>query len=204
MNFSPVQTFIAKRATIILSDKLKTKVSIERVKIGILNSVTLEGLYVEGRDKDTLLYTGELSARITDWFIFSDKPVIKYVGLKNTYANLYRPRTSDQWNFQFIIDAFDSGKKSTKPKKQSDFDIGLEKVELENVRFKMDDGWVGSDMDFEVGSFLIDARKLDFKKKIIDLNKIAAVRTAVMIRDYAGGRPPRPKKKKEIDNTPFN
>jgi hypothetical protein len=204
VNFSPVQTFIAKRATIILSDKLKTKVSIDKVKIGILNSVTLEGLYVEGRDKDTLLYTGELSARITDWFIFSDKPVIKYVGLKNTYANLYRTSTSDQWNFQFIIDAFDSGKKSTSPKKKSDFDIGLEKVELENVRFHMDDAWIGADKDFEVGSFVIDANKVDFKNKILDIDKIVAKRTAVMIRDYDGGRPPRAKKPSIVDTTPFN
>jgi Uncharacterized protein conserved in bacteria len=206
VNFSPVQTFIAKKATQILSDKLKTTVSIDKVQIGFLNHVTLKGLYVEDKNKDTILYAGEASVRITDWFIFVDKPVIKYVGLKNTYAHLYRTATSADWNYQFIVDAFDSG--PSKPKKEKketqDFNIGLEKVELQNVRFHMDDAWVGSDMDFDIGNFVIKSDEIDFKKKVIHLDNIAAEELAMHMRDYDGGRPKKKKKPKGIDNTPFN
>jgi hypothetical protein len=197
------------KATKILEDKLGTKVEIKHVRIDFLNHVLIQGLYVEGKAHDTLAYIGEVRVRITDWFFLKNgTPVLKYAGLKNTYAHLYRTRTSADWNYQFIVDAFDSGPSTKKKKKDSggNFEIDLEKVELENVRFHMDDAWVGSDMDFDVGDALIDAEEINFKKKLIDLNKIRFGKVTIVMRDYEGGRPPRPKKPKSnvIDTTAFN
>lgn len=209
LNFTPVQNFVVSKATKILEDKLGTKVEIKHVRIDFLNHVLIQGLYVEGKAHDTLAYIGEVRVRITDWFFLKNgTPVLKYAGLKNTYAHLYRTRTSADWNYQFIVDAFDSGPSTKKKKKDSggNFEIDLEKVELENVRFHMDDAWVGSDMDFDVGDALIDAEEINFKKKLIDLNKIRFGKVAIVMRDYEGGRPPRPKKPKSniIDTTAFN
>ena len=72
----------------------------------------LKGLYIEDHNKDTLIYAGEADIKITDWFFFKDKPVLKYIGLKNTIVNLNR--TDTVWNYQFLADYF-SG-----PKKKSD------------------------------------------------------------------------------------
>ncbi len=205
VNLTPVQNFLARKATQILADKLKTTVRIKNVRIDFLNHVLIQGLYIEDKSHDTLLYAGEAQVRITDWFIIRKSvPVLHYIGLHDAYAHLYRTARSDEWNYQFVADAFDSGPSTTPKKKKNDFEIDLRKVDLQNVRFHMDDAWVGSDMDFDVGSFLVDAKKVDFKKKIIDFRKIEALRTAVIMRDYDGGRPPRPKKPKVIDNTPFN
>lgn len=208
INFSPIQNYIARKATNILADKLKTTVSIDHIRIDLLNHINIQGLYVADKSNDTLLYAGEASVRITDWFILRNGiPVLTYVGLENTYAHLYRTSQSDEWNYQFIVDAFDSGPKK-KPKKQSsgNFEIDLDKVKLENVRFHMDDAWVGSDMNFDVGSFVINADKVDLKKKIIDVDEIEATQTHIIMRDYEGGRPPRPRKPKSnvIDTTAFN
>lgn len=207
VNFTPVQNFIVRKATQILGNKLQTKVSIQHVRIDFLNHVLLQGVYVEDKSHDTLAYIGEARVRITDWFILKKgTPVLKYAGLKNTYAHLYRKHNSSDWNYQFIIDAFDTGP-STKKKKDtssSNFEIDLEKVALENVRFHMDDAWVGSDMDFDVGNAIIAANEINFNKKLIDLDKIAFEKVAIVFRDYDGGRPPRPKKPKVIDSTAFN
>ncbi len=208
LNFTPVQNFMVGKAAQILSSRLGTKVELKHVRIDFLNHVVIQGLYIEDKSHDTLAYVGEARVRITDWFFLKKGvPVLTYAGLKNTYAHLYRPRTSADWNYQFIIDAFDTGP-STKKKKKSgnDFEIDLEKVELENVRFHMDDAWAGSDMDFDVGDALIDADEINFKKKLIDLNKISFAKVAIVMRDYEGGRPPKPKKPKSniIDTTAFN
>lgn len=208
INFSPVQNFIVRNATNILSKKLNTTVKIDRVRLDLLNHIKLQGIYVEDQNKDTLLYAGEVQGRITDWFIFKDGiPVIKYIGLKDAYANLYRKNDSDKWNYQFIVDAFSTGKKvDTTKKKSNDFNIDLKEVDIERVRFNMNDAWVGSDMGFVVGSFSIDARQVDLTKRVIDINKIAATGTQVSLRDYDGGRPPQPKSTipKPIDTTAFN
>jgi hypothetical protein len=207
VNFTPVQNFIAQKAVGYLSDKLDTKVTLKRVQIGLFNSATLEGLYIEDKHKDTLLYAGELQVKITDWFFLKDKPVVSYVGLRNAYANLYRKRNTDQWNYQFVIDAFASKEtRPSQPKKESKLNLDLRDVVLQNVRFHMTDAWTGSDMIGELGDFEINARQLDFGKKIIDVKAIAGDKVLFGLRDYKGGRPPRPRSNAApvIDTTPFN
>lgn len=165
VNLTPVQTFLAKKATQVLSRKLKTKVSVQHVRVDFLNHLLIEGLYIEDHAHDTLLYAGEARVRITDWFFLKkDKPVITYIGLHDAYGHLYRTATSKEWNYQFVIDAFDKGK-SDKTTKQNEFELDLKHLDLQRVRFHMDDAWVGSDMDFDVGSFQLQGKELDLKKK---------------------------------------
>lgn len=208
INVTSVQNFLVGQVTKTLSQRLKTKVSIDHIRLDLLNHVLIQGVYVETQQQDTLLYAGEIRLRITDWFVFRDGvPVIKYIGLHNTYANLNRPANSADWNYQFIIDAF--GKADTTQKTESsggNFNIDLKEVDLTNIRFNMNDAWVGSDMNFEVGDFKINADKIDLEKRIIKIDEIAAISTKVIMRDYDGGRPPKPKKPKTniIDTTPFN
>ena len=65
---SSVQTYLAQKATKILSEKLNTKVALQKVRIDLLNHVLIEGLYIEDQQKDTLAYIGKAQVRITDWF----------------------------------------------------------------------------------------------------------------------------------------
>jgi len=205
VNLTPVQNLLAQKAVAILSGKLQTKVSLKKVKISFFNEVQLEGLYVEDRQKDTLLYAGRAALRITDWFFLKDKPVLSYLGLNDAYVNLYRTRRSDTWNYQFVIDAFAS-KPSKKEKKGSDLKIDLRKVELNRVKFRMIDAWAGSDMEGAVDHFAIDARVVDFDKKEIDIASIGGNKVMFGLRDYKGGRPPHPKSTTvpAVDTTPFN
>ncbi|XZF16469.1 translocation/assembly module TamB domain-containing protein [Chitinophagaceae bacterium MMS25-I14] len=207
INYTPVQNFLVGKVTDYLSKKLHTKVAIRHIRVDFLNHVLVQGLYVEDHARDTLLYAGEAQARITDWFFLKDQtPVISYIGLKNTYAHLYRTPKSNEWNYQFIIDAFDNGPKKQKQQK-NDLEIDLKKLELENVRFHMDDAWTGDDMDFDIGKLLVDADNIDFKKKIIAVNNIDLSGFAMYMDSYEGGKPLDPNRKKKpyvIDTTVFN
>jgi len=200
-----VQNFLARKATEILADKLKTKVSVQHVRIDFLNHVLVQGLYIEDHEGDTLLYAAEARVRITDWFILKkEKPVIHYVGLHDAYGHLYRTAKSNKWNYQFIIDAFDTGKKDS-TKKQNEFELDLEKVDVTNTRFHMDDAWAGSDFDIDLGKVQISADEIDIKKKRADINSILIENSLVAIRDYEGGRPKKEKKSiPPIDTTAFN
>jgi len=196
---------MAHKAAEILSKKLNTVVRVNRLRYTLLNHITLEGLYVEDQNHDTLVYAGEAQVRITDWFIFRKQvPVLHYIGLHNAYANLYRTDTSSIWNYQFIIDAFSSPKKTGK---KQEIKIDLKKLDLQQVRFHMDDAWVGNDMNFDVGSLLVTADNIDFDKKLVDVSKIATEKLAITLRDYKGGRPADTTHKRKnsiIDTTAFN
>lgn len=204
INLTPVQTYLAKRAAAMLSNKLKTKVTVEHLRIDFLNHVLLQGLYIEDQAHDTLLYAGEAQVRITDWFIFRDKPVLRYLGLQNAFAHLHRPANTKAWNYDFIGDAFSTPASKKDTIKSKPFEFNLEKVVLENDRFHMDDEWRGEDLDFDVGDLTVDAEKLDVSKKMLDISTLEGKNTTISINDYTGGRPDSLKPPPTVDLTPFN
>jgi hypothetical protein len=206
INYSPFQTYLAGKAADMLSKQLKTKVAVGHVRIGLLNSVEIQEVYLQDQTGDTLVYAGGIEARITDWFIFKNKPVLHYLGVRNTYVHLHR-RHSAVWNYAFIEDAFSSpsqSPKDTTPGKP--FELDLDKIQLKDVRVYMDDGWVGEDLRLIIGYMLADANNVDLVEELINLNKIELRESGVTVREYDGLRPPhlKPKHSNAFDSTPFN
>ena len=78
VNLTPVQNFLARKASTMLSEKLKTKVSVAHVRIDFLDHILLQGLYIEDQAHDTLLYAGTAQVRINDWFVFRDKTILHF------------------------------------------------------------------------------------------------------------------------------
>jgi autotransporter translocation and assembly factor TamB len=64
------QNWIGQQVTKKLSKSLNTKVTVKQVSFSLLNNMHLEGLMVEDRLGDTILYAGDAKVRITDWFVF--------------------------------------------------------------------------------------------------------------------------------------
>ncbi len=206
VNTTPVQNFIAQKSAAWLSKKLKTKVTIQHIRVDFLNHLALQGLYIEDKAHDTLLYAGEAKVRITDWFIFKDKPVLSYLSLRNTYIHQYRTRLSDEWNSDFIANAFSSPDKAA-PKNDTGgkpFNLGLDRVELENVRVHLDDSWGGEDLNLDIGQLSLKAKNIDIRNKLIEIGEISIKNLLVDEKEYKGGKPPRDHSKDTIDTTPFN
>ena len=60
-----VQNYVVDKATRFVSEKLDTRVEIDRVRLGFLGSVLVDGLYIEDYQQDTLLYAGRVKVHIT-------------------------------------------------------------------------------------------------------------------------------------------
>ncbi len=206
VNLTPVQNYLVGKASGILTQKLKTKVKVDHVRIDFLNHLLIQGIYVEDKAQDTLLYLGEAQIRITDWFIFKDKPTLHYLGLQNAYIHLYRKGWVNVWNYDFIADAFASNSPADTAQSGNQFELDLEKVYLEHVRFHMDDIWGGIDQHYEAGKLTLNAKDIDFKKKLITLNDIYVTESLVDLNLYHASHPPRPKSAipDTFDTTPFN
>src|ERR1700742_4796025 len=59
-----VQNIIRGKAEIYLSRKLKTRVRIGDLEVGLFHSVTLKNVYLEDRQRDTLLSAGLIDVRV--------------------------------------------------------------------------------------------------------------------------------------------
>lgn len=202
VNIPAVQNWLVGEATRRLSEQLQTRVEIRAVSLRLFNRALLEGAYVEDRHKDTLLYAGALEVRITDWFFFQDKPVLKFIGLENAEVNLVRPRNDSLWNYQFIVDAFssapDTSRKTTPSKGVS---LDLRKIDLRNIRINKIDRWVGEDMRASAKRVYLDAKNLDLQKHNVDIQELLLDQPSFIISSYSSS--PLRKRKPKTDNTPI-
>ncbi len=182
---SPVQNFLAGKATAYLSKELKTEVSLKKIGFSLLDKVDLNGLLIRDQQKDTLLYAGSLKIRITDWFIFKKNIELKYIGLED--AVIRQQRTDSIWNYQFLVDYF--SKPTTTKKEPAKITLDLKKVDLKNVLFVKEDNWVGQKLVAQVGSLLLDADKIDLDKPSFEINTIDLDKPKIILENFTGNRP---------------
>jgi hypothetical protein len=180
-----VQNYLVKQATGVLSNQLKTKVEIKHVNFSLFNKMLIEGILIQDKQKDTLLYAGTAKVNITDWFFIKDKATLHYLALQNTVLNLNR--TDSVWNYQFLIDFFSSPSKTTAKNKQG-LVFDFKKVELENIRFNNIDKWVGQDMVLAITKGTVEADSFDIDKKLFVLNNIALMQPYFAQSNYTGNR----------------
>ena len=110
LHLDPVQNWLVGKLSSRLSKELKTTVTVRHVDFSLFSKMLVEGVLVKDRKKDTLLYAGTLKVNISDWFFLKDKPVLKYIGLKDAVINMNR--SDSVWNYQFLVDYFSSPKSS--------------------------------------------------------------------------------------------
>lgn len=146
--------------------------------------MNLEGVLVEDRKKDTLLYAGLMQLRITDWFFLKEKADIEYIGLKD--AIVHFNRTDSVWNYAFLEAYFSSPGGG---KKKAGIEFNLKKVILENVSFVKKDAWIGADLYASVKGLNLDANDITISRKTINANNLILVDPLYHQYDYKGNRP---------------
>lgn len=185
LQITAVQNWLVSKAATTLSRNLKTKVSIKHINIGFFNKLSFEGLVVEDRKHDTLVYAGAAKVNITDWFFFKDNATLKYFSLTDAVVNINR--TDSVWNYQFLVDYFSSPKKTKSNKGGIEFDLQV--LHFENVIFNKQDKWVGQDMKVGLGKLDLKADMINFGKKEISIAELVLDRPVFIQSVYKGNKP---------------
>ena len=145
----------------------------------------LEGVLIEDRSRDTLLYARDVQVRITDWFFIRKQAVLKYIRMEDAIVKFQR--THSTWRQQFIFSYFTSPSSGKKKKAGINFDLKI--VELKNVAFIKKDAWLGEDMVIKVGQLNMDAKMVDISEKIFDINNLSLVNPVFSIYHYKKLKP---------------
>jgi hypothetical protein len=212
------QNVLVKKATTYLSDKLHTKVEIDHVSFSFFNNFNLQGVYIEDDKKDTLAYIGNLQLKTSELlsnYWNNENAVIHYATIENAKVFLNRSKDSI-WNYDFIALALNGSSQndSTKveeiqPRKEkvttSNPTIDIKNIAFNNVKFYMDDAWVGENMRFAFAELNIEVDELNIDQKKLKIDEIIFHEANIDVKEYVGNRP---KRKKIIDSTdwgtPFN
>ena len=184
-----VQTWLVGKVAAKFSEKLQTRVTIRKVDFRFFNQLILEGVLIEDRKKDTLLYAGSVKGDVTDWFIFKDKISIKNAILNNTIVNMNR--VDSVWNYQFIMDFFASPKKNSVNKKSIDIDV--KEAHLTNMRFNKIDKWIGQNVTAAFKRLDVTVDSVNFNTGNYAINELVLEQPVFSQSDYTGRKPPQDK-----------
>lgn len=173
-----VQTKLASVATNFVSKKTNTVLKVDKVAINFIDNVSLKGIYAEDRNKDTLLYAGNINVDIGIFNLLRKKVAIENVNIDNLVAHIYQKEDST-FNFQFLIDAFAgadttvSTPKDTSTQTGTPFEIVVGQVAIQNadLSFDMLNGKNAAKFD----QLLVKSNHLDLENLIFDLNEIKIV-----------------------------
>ncbi|WP_290835198.1 translocation/assembly module TamB [Flavobacterium sp.] len=161
-----VQNFAKDKAVTYLEGKIKTKVAIDRIEIGIPKKVILEGFYFEDQQKDTLLAGKKLAVDISLFQLLNNKIEINSVDLQDISATISRDE-NETFNFDYIIKAFVSPPKPEDDSQPMEFSI--DKINIDKVKFNYSDATSKNDISVNLNHFDTNIKTFDLNKMEFDI-----------------------------------
>ncbi len=123
LDIPAVQNYAAHKAADFASQKLETRVSIDRLNVGLPNKINVYGFYVEDYQRDTLLYVEHLRANIT-----GVAGGLSFGSAFAENAKLYIVESPDSvMNIKQVVDRLVNREK----KKKRDFRLNIDDVEID-------------------------------------------------------------------------
>jgi hypothetical protein len=141
------QNFLTRQATSYLRKKLDTRLDIRSIRFDIPDWIVMEGVYVEDKTGDTLIAGERLYVNMDMLGLLKGTVGINSVELENIRLKVNRTLPDTTFNFQFIIDAFDSGEPTPVDTTSAPLEMRLNEIKLKRVHLTYKDAVLGTDAD---------------------------------------------------------
>jgi hypothetical protein len=179
-----VQTYVAQKFIKSLSEKTRTSISLESVSVKFPGKVILNGLFLNDKNSDTLLFLHSLRLNINLLKLMRNEISVDGVTLENVVANIRREENENAFNFQFILNEFkpDNNDKPISGKEPGKaWLIDLKRVQLKNIRASYDDFKSRFNGRLNVGEFDVMVKEIDPQKKLFSFGEIKLKNTLVQL-----------------------
>jgi hypothetical protein len=159
--------------------KVQCEMGIGSIRFVPFNQIRLEDVYIADAVGDTLFYAGHLNASFNLWGLLDDRLNIHSVNMNDFFIHISKEKTQSPFNFQFLIDAFDSGAQQPDTSKM---EIAIGKIVLENGRLRydifsepaMDAGLMDfNHLDIQNLSLTIDSKSIDLENLDAEISHIS-------------------------------
>ncbi|NVN17990.1 translocation/assembly module TamB [Muricauda sp. HICW] len=153
------QNIIVSKLTDYVSGKTNTKVEVERVFITFSGNIMAEGIYLEDKQGDTLLYSQEIQMDLPIYpLLVKNELSIDDVDSKNLVANIRRGTDAESFNFAFLIDAFATSDTTSVSEPMS---ISLGDFQFTDWKVRYDDTYLGTKINLNLGEMQIEVTEFD-------------------------------------------
>lgn len=144
-----VQNLAKTKAVTYLEEKIKTKVTIGSIEIGLPKKIVLRDFYFEDQSKDTLLAGETLKIDISLFQLLNNKAEINSIYLDDITANI-RVNKDTVYNFDYIIAAFNTSEPTTAKK---GMEISIKKINLNTLKFNYKDAVAKNNVKLFINHF---------------------------------------------------
>jgi hypothetical protein len=181
----PVQNFARKKINNYMTSKLETKFEIGHINIGFPKLVELKNVYIEDRQKDTLLSGGALRVDISMFKLISGQVQINDIELVDITAKIKRTLPDTVFNFQFIVDAFTpKNPAAPNPNDTAALQMDINTITLTRINMLYKDDVTGSDMSAHIKSFDTDIDRFQPDKMAFTISYVKLDGLTANIRQY--------------------
>ena len=163
----PVQNMLRTRAIAFLENKVGTPVQLDHLALRYPLGLSLEGLYIQSQNGDTLLFAGSLKARLAMSALMDQRIVVSSLALSDSRINV-RQAEDSSFNFSYIIEAFAGADTLPKPVPADTirgWGFSIETIALENLRGDLDLKPSHLMMALQLGNLDLDLDEFDTKAK---------------------------------------
>lgn len=161
-----IQNLVKEKVVTYVEGKIQTKVSIDKIEIGLPKKLILKGFYIEDQKKDTLFAGEKLAVNISLFKLLNNKIEINSVQLKDVVVNINKDENA-VFNFDYIVKAFSS------PKKPNDnsapLQLSIDKINLDQIKFKYFDAVSKIDLKLKLNHFETRLKTVDLEQLSFDI-----------------------------------
>lgn len=163
-----------------ISGKTNTKVGIDRLFVTFSGNIFLEGLYLEDKKGDTLVYSKELEANLPiSPIVFGnvvDLKSLKWEGLK---ANISREEDTAKFNFDFLLEAFSAQDPEKAPHEKEPLGFNIGSVSIVDFEIDYSDGYLGIESRLRLGKLLLDVDEMNLENRHFGVDGVALYDTDI-------------------------
>ncbi|MBD2756920.1 translocation/assembly module TamB domain-containing protein [Spirosoma validum] len=188
------QQFVTKQVNSYLAQKLQSPFRIGRIGYSIPDWIELEDVYFKTPKGDTLIDGGRMRVDLDMWGLLNNRIALNQIEFEHIKLNINRTLPDTTFNFQYILDAFDTGSEPEPSDTVSTpMAINLNKIGLKDVRIKYLDDVTGADVNAYVADMKANFSDTDVDKSKYHLSDVAVNGLNVYTRLYEGlPSPPSP------------
>lgn len=167
------QGIIVSKVLDYVAQKTETKVMIDRLFLTFSGAISIEGLYLEDKKGDTLLYSKNLEASIGLIPLIRGKEFdLRSLDWSGVRANIERKESTGKFNFDFLIDAFTSADTTqTADTTAQSMPIKVGNINLKDFKLVFDDEVLGIQSKAVLGQLRLNIDELDLDKMRFRVNK---------------------------------
>ena len=186
------QQFVTKQVNSYLAQKLQSPFHIGRIGYSIPDWIELEDVFFQTPKGDTLINGGRMRIDLDMWGLLHNRVALNQIEMEHIRLNINRTIAERNgapptFNFQYILDAFDTGS-APEPSDtiSTPMAINLKGIALRDVRIKYLDDVVGADVNTYVDSLRATFDDTDVATSTYHLSNVAVNGLNAYARLYQG------------------